>query len=112
MPTQKQIEANRRNAQKSTGPVTLEGKAVCAMNAFKTGLYAASLIIPGEKLEDLEELIPVSEPGGLVHRAFLRDPDETSDPGVGDRHRWGRHRVEGLIDAGGSLICGRSHAHG
>jgi len=57
MPTQKQIEANRRNAQKSTGPVTVEGKAACAMNAFKTGLYATSLIIPGEKLADLQQLI-------------------------------------------------------
>jgi len=57
MPTRKQIEANRRNAQKSTGPVTAEGKAACAMNAFKTGLYAESLLIPGEKLEDLQQLI-------------------------------------------------------
>ena len=57
MPSRKQIEANRRNAQKSTGPVTAEGKAACAMNAFKTGLYAESLLIPGEKLEDLQQLI-------------------------------------------------------
>jgi len=57
MPSRKQIEANRRNAQKSTGPVTAEGKAACAMNAFKTGLYAKSLVIPGENLADLQQLI-------------------------------------------------------
>ena len=56
MATRKQIEANRRNAQKSTGPVTPEGKAASSMNALKTGLYAESLIIPGENPEDLETL--------------------------------------------------------
>ena len=30
MSTEKQIKANRRNAQKSTGPKTAEGKAVVA----------------------------------------------------------------------------------
>src|SRR6478672_9616546 len=71
MPTRKQIEANRRNAQKSTGPVTAEGKAACAMNAFKTGLYAESLLIPGEKLEDLQELITAYYPH---HRRTARHP--------------------------------------
>ena len=57
MPSQKQLEANRRNAQKSTGPTSAAGKAASSMNALKTGLYAKSLIIPGEKAEDLQQLI-------------------------------------------------------
>jgi len=57
MPTLRQIEANRRNAQKSTGPTSVTGKAVSSMNAFKTGIHAKSLILPSEKLADLEELI-------------------------------------------------------
>jgi len=48
MPTIHQIEANRRNAQKSTGPRTPEGKAVSPMNALKTGIGAESQIIRGE----------------------------------------------------------------
>src|SRR5580765_4512925 len=57
MPTLRQIEANRRNAQKSTGPTSVTGKAASSMNALKTGIYAKSLVLPSEKLADLEQLI-------------------------------------------------------
>lgn len=39
------IEARRKNAQLSTGPVTEAGKARCKRNAFKHGKYAASRIM-------------------------------------------------------------------
>jgi hypothetical protein len=48
MSTLKQIEANRRNAQKSTGPNTPEGKASARLNALKHGMYANSPVIKGE----------------------------------------------------------------
>ena len=57
MSTLRQIEANRRNAQKSTGPTSATGKAVSCMNALKTGIHAKSLLLPTEKLADLEQLI-------------------------------------------------------
>jgi len=57
MSTLRQIEANRRNAQKSTGPTSAAGKAASSMNALKTGIHAKSLILPSEKLADLEQLI-------------------------------------------------------
>jgi len=57
MSSQRQIEANRRNAQKSTGPTSVTGKAVSSMNALKSGIHAKSLVLPSEKLADLEQLI-------------------------------------------------------
>ncbi len=57
MSSLRQIEANRRNALKSTGPTSVAGKAVSSMNALKTGIHAKSLVLPTEKLADLEHLI-------------------------------------------------------
>ena len=57
MSTLRQIEANRRNAQKSTGPTSVTGKAASSMNALKSGIHAKSLLLPSEKLADLELLI-------------------------------------------------------
>jgi hypothetical protein len=57
MSTLRQIEANRRNAQKSTGPTSVPGKATSSMNALKTGIHAKSLVLPTEKLTDLQQLI-------------------------------------------------------
>src|SRR6266700_1360196 len=56
MPTEAQINANRLNAQKSTGPTSPEGKARSAMNALKSGIDAWSHIIPGEDPAELETL--------------------------------------------------------
>src|SRR5205085_8857492 len=56
MATQKQAEANRRNAQQSTGPRTDNGKARAAMNNLKHGIYAESEIIPGEDLSQRQAL--------------------------------------------------------
>jgi hypothetical protein len=43
-----QIAANRLNAQRSTGPRSVEGKSVSRFNALKHGVDAASIVIPGE----------------------------------------------------------------
>src|SRR6476660_7637581 len=56
MPTEAQINANRRNAQKSTGPTSPEGKARSSLNALKSGIDAWSHIIPGEDPAELEAL--------------------------------------------------------
>ena len=57
MSTLRQIEANRRNAQKSTGPTSVTGKATSSMNALKTGIHAESLVLRSENLADLDQLI-------------------------------------------------------
>jgi hypothetical protein len=42
------LEANRRNAQKSTGPRSEEGKARSRYNALAHGMTAESAVLPGE----------------------------------------------------------------
>ena len=52
----KQQEANRQNAQHSTGPITPEGKAAVRLNALTYGLRAQSTLIPGEDPEEYKQL--------------------------------------------------------
>jgi hypothetical protein len=49
MTTPKQIEANRRNARRSTGPRTACGKARSRLNAVTHGLTAQTLILAAEE---------------------------------------------------------------
>ncbi len=68
MSTEAQKLANRRNAQKSTGPRTSEGKAAVSQNAIKHGLTATHVVITSESQAEfdlyrrqlLDELTPVS----------------------------------------------------
>lgn len=48
----RQIEANRRNARKSTGPITEEGKQASRCNAVRHGLTAETVIGALEDAED------------------------------------------------------------
>ncbi len=74
MTSAKKAEANRRNALKSTGPKTPEGKAAVRLNAMKHGLLSQDVLLPGEDeaaLKELgerlrEELQPVGELESLL----------------------------------------------
>jgi len=75
MATQKQIESNRRNSQFSTGPRTVEGKAVSRMNALKSGIDATYETTCGEHPSDLAELAAEYDrqfqPMGPVERVLV-----------------------------------------
>src|SRR5712675_197988 len=62
MSTEKQIEANRRNAQLSTGPKTPEGKATSSLNGLKHGLTSAQVLAPSESADEFD-----------AHAAAFRD---------------------------------------
>jgi len=70
MATIPQMEANRLNAQKSTGPRSAEGKASSRFNAFKHGAYARARIIPGEEEAEFthisEDYVYELRPEGVV----------------------------------------------
>src|SRR4030081_3080518 len=48
MATEKQFQANRQNAQKSTGPRTPEGHAAVRLNGVTHGLTAETIVLKGE----------------------------------------------------------------
>jgi hypothetical protein len=56
MTSERKVEANRKNALKSTGPKTPEGKDVVSSNALKHGLLSREILIPGEDEAALQEL--------------------------------------------------------
>ncbi len=75
MPTAKQIAANRRNAQKSTGPRTETGKAKIKLNALKHGLTAETVVLPFESAADYDELrqsvLEDLKPRGVTHQILV-----------------------------------------
>jgi hypothetical protein len=69
MATEKQIEANRKNAKRSTGPRSVAGKARIARNAFRHGLSTG--------------FIPNSNERELISNALL----DFMPPDAGERER-------------------------
>ena len=57
MSTDKQIAANRLNAQKSTGPTTEAGKARVSKNARKLGLFVADTVLPQEDPQEFADIL-------------------------------------------------------
>ena len=55
------VEANRKNAQLSTGPRTPEGKAVSRRNSLKHGLTGEGVVVPDEDVEAVSERFAAME---------------------------------------------------
>jgi hypothetical protein len=75
MATDKQINANRRNALKSPGPVSVPGKRRSSLNALKLGTFAKSALLPNEDPKELSAfargLYADWQPVGTTERALV-----------------------------------------
>ena len=76
MASQKQIDANRANAQQSTGPKTPEGKAASSLNALKHGLTAKHAILHFEEAklfnQTLQAFLDQLQPVGPVETLLVQ----------------------------------------
>jgi hypothetical protein len=57
MTSDKQLEANRANAQKSTGPKTEAGKKRSSLNAIRHGLTGQVVVLPEEDRQAFNQLL-------------------------------------------------------
>ncbi len=64
MLSERQLAANRLNAQKSTGPRTPEGRAICSQNASRHGSLASEVLLA---CEDRKQFIRYAR---RYHREF------------------------------------------
>ena len=75
MTSKKQIEANRSNAKKSTGPKTDEGKAKSSINALKHGLTSQRVWLTEEEEGEFKDfrlgLLDELEPIGSLETQFV-----------------------------------------
>lgn len=75
MTSTSQVEANRRNAQLSTGPRSLRGKSVSRLNALKHSLTAQQVVLFDERTEDFEtfvdEIVATLKPRNPVERLLV-----------------------------------------
>src|SRR3990172_5729351 len=74
MSTKKQIQANRLNAKRSTGPRSPEGKATVAQNPLKCGVFSKQILLDGESKKEFEtltmEFYEQFRPEGFLERLF------------------------------------------
>jgi hypothetical protein len=77
MATTAQVNANRENAQHSTGPTTDAGKATSSKNSLKHGLASRQLMVPGESEEEfntmLSGLIAEHRPVTITETMLVQD---------------------------------------
>jgi hypothetical protein len=64
--SQRQISANRRNAQKSTGPKTALGKKRSSKNAYIHGLSLPACTVGSQQLEELVRLFAADASDGTI----------------------------------------------
>src|SRR5690242_4038461 len=74
MVSERRIEANRRNAQKSTGPRSIDGRARSSMNALRHGItgQVSILTVEDRAAHDkfVQDLIDRLQPEGAIELQF------------------------------------------
>jgi hypothetical protein len=55
-PSKAKIKANRQNAKRSTGPISIQGKLKVSQNAITHGIFAANPLLPNENAEEFKNL--------------------------------------------------------
>src|SRR6266568_8147458 len=89
MATPAQVNANRANALKSTGPRSVEGKSASRFNALKHGIDAASTVIPDEDPAAYDAL------AADYHREFQpQSPSESFHVDTMLRADWHKRRLQ------------------
>jgi hypothetical protein len=75
MTTEAQINANRQNAFKSTGPRSSEGKSIACQNSTKHGLLSKDLLVRNEQESELnsfrEHIYETISPHGSVEEFLV-----------------------------------------
>jgi hypothetical protein len=74
MATEAQIKANQENAQKSSGPISVEGKKKSSMNAVTQGIFSNIAILPAEDeafIQNLhEDALATYQPQETMYRSL------------------------------------------
>jgi hypothetical protein len=91
MSTESQIQANRENAQLSSGPRSEAGKAISALNNTRHGLTGAFRVLPTESQSDFDELLAV-----LCQEHKPETFTETTLVEAMAQHHWLRRRALNL----------------
>jgi hypothetical protein len=93
MATLAQIQANRQNSLKSTGPKTESGKLIASRNSTRHGFYATTVLLPDEDKEEFlrfaRRLVSAYSPCGVLEEELVRSIIET---------RWQLRRAN-LVDS-------------
>lgn len=116
----RRLEANRLNAQRSTGPKSAGGLARSSFNGLKHGLYAREVVLPGEDIAAfdglLASMIQELQPRGRAEEGMVRraadiwwrlgrtasieagllSPSWSDDPRAERRHSGGGPLVDGF----------------
>jgi hypothetical protein len=103
MATERQIQANRANAQKSTGPKTPEGKKISSKNAALHNLISGTVVLKGESLRRFNDLA-----AAVVLQFQPRNSAETALVQTMTVARWRLLRIWGIQTAGFELEMART----